>query len=215
MAWLRHPALAGVAVLLFVLGMGNFFWFAREYGQLGGGAANGYVQDGRYFVGDRGVYREVSREAWEASQLHQSSLLISHPLAMLSAGYLLIGWFFPLGMGRARPDTPQRIAQVRASGPPLASTWCGARLGWVNVRGPLLKVSAHPGGVVFHSILLPTRAIPSDELLSVEYTGPRFGGMRAGHLTIRHTAPDLGATVILYVSDQSELAAAIRSLAPA
>jgi hypothetical protein len=214
MTWnsLRHPILAVLAALLFVLGMGNFVWFASDSSRLGGDAAAGKIEDGRYYVGNRGIYHEVTREQWEQSKQHTASLLISHPLAMFGAAYLLIGWIFPLAMGRVRPETPLRIEQVRASGPMVASAWIGARVGWVNFRGPLLRVSVYPSGILFQPILMPGRAILASELVAVEHERPGFGGLRAARLIIRHTAPDLRRTVILYVGERDQLTIAIRGL---
>lgn len=211
-AWLRHPIMAALAVLLFVLGIGNWILFARESGRLGGDAASGYTQNGRYFVGNHGQYREVSQADWEASRLQSQSLVISHPLAMLAMAYLLFGWIFPLAIGRARPDTTARVAQVQGTGPSLASAYIGARLGTLNFRGPLLRVSVHPGGVVFQPILMPSRAILKDELVAVEVQPPRYGGLQAARVVLHHTAPDVRKTVILYAS--GELKAALCSLQP-
>lgn len=211
-AWLRHPIMAVLAILVFVLCFGNFFWFASEYGRLGGGASSGMVQDGRYFVGNQGDYHEVTCEDWEWSRSHAASLVISHPLAMLAMTYLLFGWIFPLAIGRARPDTAARVAQVRATGPPVASGYIGARLGSLNFRGPLLRVSVHPGGVVFQPMLMPSRAILTSELVAVEVQPPRYGGLQSARVVLHHTAPDVRKTVILYASGQ--LMAALCSLRP-
>ena len=213
-AWLRHPIMAVVAVVVAVAGMGNFFWFASEYGNLGGAASGGYVQDGRYFVGNRGDYHEVTREAWEFSQLHEASLIVSHPLAMLATGFLMFGWLFPFGMGRVRPDTAARVTQLRESGPPLASAMVSGRIGWLGLRGPFLRVSVYPDGIVFQPLLMPSRAILASELVAVEAEPPGFGGLRAARVELRHTSPDLRAKVVLYIGERDQLTAALRSLLP-
>jgi hypothetical protein len=66
--------------------------------------------------------------------LDQQFVLL-HLLTMAASGYLLIGWVLPFAIGRERADTDQRVAQVLASGPMLASAWCSARVGTVTFRG--------------------------------------------------------------------------------
>ena len=53
--WLR--ILASVALL-------NFASFMVGHFILGGSAMNGYIKDGRYFLGNHGAFVEVSREVW-------------------------------------------------------------------------------------------------------------------------------------------------------
>lgn len=168
-AWLRHPIMAVLAIVVFVLCFGNFFWFASEYSRLGGGASSGMVQDGRYFGGNRGDYHEVTREDWEWSRAHEASLVISHPLTMLAMAYLLFGWIFPLGIGPVRPDTAARVAQVRATGPPLASEYVGVRrctAGQVEYARAAFTRERLPG----------RRRLPADAHAEPRHPGERAGG---------------------------------------
>lgn len=60
----------------------NFFFFLLGYILIGGDALQGEQSDGRYWVGNKGNLREVSKAAYHYSVLHLMSLLFSHPLAL-------------------------------------------------------------------------------------------------------------------------------------
>ena len=60
----------------------NFIVFAIATVAWGGDAVNGTSQDGRYFLGQRGLYTEVSRPVYIFSMVHTLSLLITQPLAI-------------------------------------------------------------------------------------------------------------------------------------
>ena len=70
---------------LFFLGVLNFFVFFVESLRLGGDALNGYRQDGHWFLGAHGQYREVTEYVWNWSRFHAMSLFVTHPLAILAA----------------------------------------------------------------------------------------------------------------------------------
>ena len=141
----------------------------------------------------------------------QGSLVV-HVLAMLGAAYLLMVWGFPLLMGRARSDSAERVSQAQASGPMLASAWCAARIGLLSFRGRLLRVSVYPGGIVLQPLLMPARAMRTSELLAVEDAPSMLGVFGPASVVVKHTAPDVRATVRLHISKESPLASAIRSL---
>jgi len=207
MRW-KHPALAVLAVLLVLGGFINFADFMGSSRRLGGTASGGYVGDGYYFVGEKGRYRAVTREAWEWSQLQGRSIFVTHPLTMLAMAYLLFVWIFPLFVGSERRDTPQRVARVQESGPPIASTSCSAQLGSLSISGPLLNVSVHPGGIILKPIFMPGRGILATEIAAVENKDRLW----AHRVSVRHTAPDVASMVILFIKEDSPVAQAIRSL---
>jgi hypothetical protein len=204
----HRGVLAVLAIFAILLGMLNFASFVGESQRLGGSAGNGYELGGRYFVGNHGRYTEVSREEWERSRIHGRSIAITHPLMMAAMGFLAFALIIPAFMGQARPDTNSRVERVRASGPPIASTSCSGRIGMVNVSGPLLRVSAHPLGILVKLLFSPARAV-----LAHEITGLESGRVFFRHaVTIHHTAPDLQSPIILYVAAGDALERAIREL---
>jgi hypothetical protein len=77
------PYVAAIAV---VVGMVNFGWVFLE--SLAGSAQSGRVTDGHYFLYSRWTGRttEVSREEWQWREFHESTLIITHVLAMVAAG---------------------------------------------------------------------------------------------------------------------------------
>ena len=53
-------ALTVLALCLVLLALANFLTFVTESDRLGGTARNGYQRDGKFFVGERGRFTEVS-----------------------------------------------------------------------------------------------------------------------------------------------------------
>jgi hypothetical protein len=147
-------------------------------------------------------------------QLRSREFTVMRVLAIVACGYLVIGWILPFAVGRERPDTMQRVAQVRASGPMLGSTWCAARVGVVSFRGPVLRVSVYPGGIVIQPLLVASRAILASELLAVVDAPPVMGWFGPASVSIKHAAPDVRASVRLHIGRESQLATAVRSLRP-
>jgi hypothetical protein len=70
------------------LAIGNFasFWYGDLV--LGGSAANGKREGGRFFVGDHGRYTEVSEDVYRYSTLHYASVLVTHIIGLLAAATL-------------------------------------------------------------------------------------------------------------------------------
>jgi hypothetical protein len=149
-------------------------------------------------------------ESGQRGQLRGISIFVTHPMGMLAGAYLLFVWAFPRAIGRVAPDTAQRVEQARASGSEIASTLCSAQLGRLHFRGPLLRVTVHPGGIVFRPILMAARAILAPELLAVESKR----GILNRTLVISHTGPDIGSPVRLHIGEDTPAAQAIRSLLP-
>lgn len=72
-----------IVITILVLCVANFAVFAALSISTGGSAANGRVENGRYFVSDHGRETEVSKQFWEYSLWHSRSLFLTHPLAMV------------------------------------------------------------------------------------------------------------------------------------
>jgi hypothetical protein len=71
-----------------VVGLVNFIAFFVLSLAWGGDALSGKVVDGRYYLGHKGRYVEVSEARWRASRAHAISVFVTHPLAILGAGLL-------------------------------------------------------------------------------------------------------------------------------
>jgi len=82
-----RQALPTIATVLIAIGFVNFFWFIFEAMALGT-ASSGQILDGRYFLNNKGIYTEVGQAMWVWSQIHQASLLVTHPLTLASIAYL-------------------------------------------------------------------------------------------------------------------------------
>jgi len=81
-----------LAVLIAAIGFINFFAFFVTSTRAGGSALSGYVANDHYFLNEKGTYIEVSQALWERQRLHEQSILITHPLAMLAMAYLVRGF---------------------------------------------------------------------------------------------------------------------------
>jgi hypothetical protein len=74
---------------LFAVAVVNFTAFFVLSLSWGGDALNGKVVDGRFYLGHKGRYVEVSEARWRASRAHAVSVLVTHPLAIVGGGLLL------------------------------------------------------------------------------------------------------------------------------
>ena len=90
----RHPALSIAHRAFFVAALVNFFAFALLAAHLGGDASSGKVRAGQYFLGFKGGYTAVSKQVFEYSKVHELSVVLTLPIAILT------GFFF------GRPKTP-------------------------------------------------------------------------------------------------------------
>jgi hypothetical protein len=205
-----RAALPYLALVAIAVGFINFFWSVGESTTIGD-AMNGYQDDGHYFVRLRGGYNEVSRETWEWSRIHGLSVLITHPLAMAGMGYMLFRFGFPMFMGGKSESavTMARVAQIRASGPTIATARCAGRIGEVSISGPLLGVSVMPAGIVIKPVFMPPRAIDASEISRITPKSGIFGN----RLEIEHSGTDFGSPLVLYVSAESRVGQAILGLA--
>jgi hypothetical protein len=76
--------LHGVTRALIVLALVDFLVFAILTVAIGGDAGDGAVRDGRFFVANHGVEREVGAATWWVSRVLGLSLYILWPAAILA-----------------------------------------------------------------------------------------------------------------------------------
>ncbi len=87
-------------------------------------------------------------------------VFISHPLAMIAMAFLLFQYIFPTVLYRSTKEERLRSIQaLYSTGPLLASTICGGRIGNLMFRGPFLRVEVYPGGLLLKPFLLSNSAI--------------------------------------------------------
>ena len=93
---------------------------------------------------------------------------ISHPLAMVAMAYLLFQHIFPATIYRAGPQARTLATQtLEATGTPLAQTTCGGSIGRLQFRGPLLRVTIYPGGILLKPLFLPAAAVLNHEITAI------------------------------------------------
>ena len=78
--------------VILILCILNFVGFGVGSIMIGGSAANGFKEDGRYFVSEHGKDTEVPKHIWNYSLWHSRSLLVTHPLAMILIVILGAKW---------------------------------------------------------------------------------------------------------------------------
>lgn len=201
-----------LALVVTLAGMGNFFWYISESLQFGGGALNGFVRDGHYYLALHGTYTEVSQMVWEHIRLHEVSVLLSVPFVALCGWYWLMGHAFPQVMGMRQGETiAERVHMVEASGQPLASRRCGGNIAGVGLGGPFLAVAVFPEGITIRLFPRQPVAILKDELTLVGEPKRYYNRIK-----FTHTSPDIVSPIVLYTmpwSNISELAGALDWLA--
>ena len=75
----------GILGISGVLAALNFVVLLIITAQIGGDAMNGKIEAGHYFVGNHGVYTEVSRRVWILSYLRTLSTIFTHGFFFLNA----------------------------------------------------------------------------------------------------------------------------------
>lgn len=160
-----------LSIFFMLAGAINFIWFIIDSVKLEGNALNGYQKNGRYYVVNHSVENEVNEKDWRRNRFHASSLLFTHPLAMLSIGYLLTKYFFPNMMyKKCEESNIQNVTNlVSKSGSIRLSARCGGNIGGLYFRGPLLKVAVYPRGIWFKPTFMKPFAILKEEVLDINY----------------------------------------------
>ena len=92
-----------IALIVVIVGMGNFVWFLAESSALGGDALNGYVRDGHYFVISHGTATEVSQAQWEGSRAHAVGTIGTHLLGIAGFAYLMLRVVLPITLRERDP----------------------------------------------------------------------------------------------------------------
>jgi hypothetical protein len=73
-----------ISLALFLIGLMNFGAFCIHLTLLGGSASNGNADGGHYFVSEHGRRTEVSKSAYDRIKLHERTVLISFPIALVA-----------------------------------------------------------------------------------------------------------------------------------
>jgi hypothetical protein len=77
-----------IAAIVLLLSLANIFLAIFVGVVLGGSAEHGKIESGRYYIGDRGNYREVPHWVWVYSKIHMTSMFICVALWFLAYGTL-------------------------------------------------------------------------------------------------------------------------------
>lgn len=194
--------IAFLCVIAIVIGFANFFWFISEATQLGGDALNGYENNGKYFVCAHGKCKEVTETVWRINRLHAISVLITHPLALISMGYLLLQYFFPAMMyGEERKILKDKVSTVSKSRIVIEPTKCSGKIGWVSFRGPLLKVTIYDDGILFEPKFMPAFAVFDNEISNIEHKKTLF----SNRIELSHLSKAVASPIVLYLSKDNKL----------
>ena len=130
-------------------------------------------------------------------------LYISHPLAMAALGYVLVVHVFPRAIFRPA-DPPPPLA-----GPSLVARRCSGRIGAIDVRN-MMRVTVYADRIVVRVVLLGTRTIMADEIISV--TGEGLLAHGATGIRITHSAAGLVSPVVIAVDASDPLRFTIEGL---
>lgn len=81
---------------------------------------------------------------------------------------LLFRVIFPATIYRSdRRQREHDIQAVQATGAPLAQTHCGGRIGLLSFRGPLMRLTVYPGGLLIKPIFMPLVALPAHTMTAI------------------------------------------------
>jgi hypothetical protein len=138
-------------------------------------------------------------------------VLISHPLAILAAGYLLTQLILPWFMGnQSREESAQREQLLRASGAPLAATNTGGRIGGVYVSRGWLSVKVFPGGILLKPLLMRSSAVLNSEVTGLRVKQGLLGG--GPYIEVTCSTSAVNSRVAMYVPPTSDVARAIEQI---
>ena len=203
-----RPLLPLLAVAAVALGFANFLWFLIESTRLGGDALNGYVRDGHYFVVSHGSATEVDSSTWEWSRIHAMSVFVTHPLALVAMGYLLLRVVFPIfitsgGAPVARP----RVESVKASGQLIAGAQCGGRVG--DLSATSIDVLVYPAGLIVKPMFMAPMAILASEVRRI-VPGARLL-FRTG-IRVDHDSPVVATPLMVFLAPDHPVVAALERI---
>jgi hypothetical protein len=196
-----------IAPLVFLLLVGNVLWLISDAQRYGGGASGGYVRDGHYFLGNHGALTEVDQGTWEWMRLHETTVFLSFPLAIV--GGLLIstrrGWQWFVG-GPPASAAERRIESIRHSGRPILEAAPALRFSTVEVAAGVASLIFHPAGLIVRLPEVEGMGIARTDVLRIE----EHPTVNPPDISITHIAPDIASPLIVLTAKDSEVAAAIR-----
>jgi ribosomal protein S18 acetylase RimI-like enzyme len=166
MTWKNTPIWLRVVGILAITNFASF-WIIAVLND--GDALNGKEEAGRYFVNSHGRYTEVSKAFYDYSLIHGSSVLITHPAAIMAFfWYVYYGRkAMPVEYKQAERSDIPAMARVRAAEWESEAYW--------NVRiSRYLDCEHNP-----QEALMP-------RVIYVASEGGFLVGFIAGHLTRRH-----------------------------
>lgn len=200
------PVSMCLATLVVLAGAVNLVWVLRATYKHGG-ALDGFVRAGHYYLAQRGSYTEVSRAIWEDMRLHEQALPLGAPLVIACIAYILLAGVFPYYMRLRRGEAVnERVRAIQASGRLRARAKCAGIVGLVRLGVPrALAVGLYPAGLTLRVVLEPTVAIRKEELTRVAM--PK--GFFQPYLKIEHRSPDVQSPLELVVSGTSDFAMAL------
>jgi hypothetical protein len=138
-------------------------------------------------------------------------VVISHPLTILAAGYLLTQLVLPWFMGsQSREESAQREQLLRASGAPLAAANTGGRIGGVYVSRGLLTVQVFPGGILLKPLLMRSSAVVNGEVTGLRVKQAVLGG--GPYIEVTCSTSAVNSRIAMYVSPTSDVARAIEQI---
>ncbi len=198
------PVAMVFATLVVLAGAMNFLWVLGANSKYGGGAMDGYVRDGHYYLAQHGTYTEVSKAIWQSILPHEQALFFGFPFVFACFGYIMLSGVFPILMGLRRGDAViERVSAVEASGPILIDVNCSGSVAGVGYGFPgALGVAVHPAGLTLRVGFEPRVAILKEELRSVNVTSRLFGLIR---VEIDYRSPDIQGPLKLSVSSTSDI----------
>jgi len=203
--WLRPVALRLAALITMLWGV-NFLWNLSLSAQYGGGALNGFVRDGGYYLAQHGTYTEVSQTIWEQIRVHELEIWLGVPFVVVSFGYLLFTFAFPAVMGlRQGGEVNERAQAVRTTGAQLAARRCAGSIAGVSYGWPFLFVEVFPGGLTLRPFLQRPVVIRKEEVRRLTAKWNRH--------EITHTSPDVLSPVLLTFVLHQDLIAALEAMA--
>jgi hypothetical protein len=168
-----------------------------------GDASNGYTRGGQYFLGNQGVYKEVSQFVWELSRLHALSVFVTFPLAIVAESTSERTSVI------RRPSGPREEAEAAARVHIVRSS--GARLAAARLNGSRLPVSVYPAGIIVSTYLGgDPSAILSSEVLSLGVS--RSFGRLTRLLVIEHASRGVASPLYVAQAPQSDRARAIERI---
>lgn len=191
-----------IASLVLVGGIANFASFVIESSQLGGSASSGHESDGRYFVSQGGRTKEVDEPTWRHNQAHGVSIWLTHPLALLAAGYLGFQFMFPALLRRGRTESASSAwPEVVDSSRPLAAGRCGGKLGGLSLSVPLVRVAVYESGLWVKPLWMDAVSFTASEIERVDAQT----SFPLGTLVIAHRSPRIASPIRLFgASDKIE-----------